>query len=364
MQKHVNISEVNLAEDYRKYLQSIGELFMHSFNCRWQTLPLQIQIVCGGMTISAFRDLLIKKPHLVNIRDDFGRVMLMLDYHTIYKVLLGCGADPNAKDYVGNSVLVYQRRDSEAVKALIKAGADVNAKNNAGVPVINFFFEDELPIQPLLDAGAVMPRNPPRKRLHFNPNDEFGQINSSTGVNLCSNLNSIVTRDGVKNISELESLLKAGADPNQGKEWKNNTDEETLLYRAVCSHDSRAVKLLLDHGADPNTGTTYMDADDTCVARAVRDNELEILRLLIKAKADLNFAIRCDRTPIRTAISVDNLPALKMLIKGGADPCLADPFGVPPIKFLKEENNSPELCKYFKAVVARHKKKVADPPKT
>ncbi len=364
MQNNINISEVNLAKDYREYLQNIGELFMHSFDCRWQTLPLQIQIVCGGMTLSAFRDLLMRKPHLVNIRDDFGRVMLMLDYHTIYRILLECGADPNAKDYVGNSVLVYQRRYSEAVKALIKAGADVNAKNNAGVPVINFFIEDELPIQPLLDAGAVMPRNPPKKRLHFNPNDVFGQIkNSSAGVNLCSGLNRIITKDGVKDISKLEALLKAGADPNQGKEWKDNTEEETLLYRAVCAHDSKAVKLLLDYGADPNTGTTYMDADDTCVARAVRDNELEILRLLIKAKADLNFAIRCNRTAIRTAISTDNLPALKMIVRAGADPCLADKFGVPPIEFLKE-NNSPELRKYFKAIVARHKKKATDTPKT
>ena len=106
-----------------------------------------------------------------------------------------------------------------------------------------------------------------------------------------------------------------------------------------------------------------MEHDDTCIARAIVDNDLEMLQLLIKSpNADLNFAIRCNRTPIIMAIRTDNLPALKKLVKAGADPCLADQFGVPPIEFLKE-NNSPELRKYFKAVVARHKKKVPDTPK-
>ena len=73
--------------------------------------------------------------------------------------------------------------------------------------------------------------------------------------------------------------------------------------------------------------------------------------MLIDAKADLNFAIRCNRTQILTAIREDNLPALKMVIEGGADPNLADPYGRIPIGWLDRKRNSPELCAYFEAIV-------------
>jgi ankyrin repeat protein len=99
-----------------------------------------------------------------------------------------------------------------------------------------------------------------------------------------------------------------------------------------------------------------MDRDDTCVSRAILDNELEILQVLINAKADLNFAIRCDRTPIITAIRCNNLPALKLVVEGGADPCLVDQYGRTPEGYLSNDT-SPELCGYFKPVVTMHSKK-------
>ena len=433
MQKVINIHEVNLGEDYSNYLRDIGNLFRNSFKYRWQTLPLQIQIVCGGMTLSEFRDLLKKKPHLVNIRDDFGRVMLMLDYHTLYRVLLECGANPNAKDRWGNSVLVYQRNNPEAVKALIKAGADVNAKNRAGVPVISFFIEDRLSIEPLLDAGAVRPPLLPKNRRSVFPweldnacagnlyelyekgllnevvylhekiysgcNDQktFVWLKSLEDQYSKTKVDSFTEKDknyfldalkatanahdavGLKRLLDnmadcieditllfryirenhnilndvhdadtLELLLTVGADPNQGREWKENKDESTLLYQAVDNQDHRVVKLLLDHGANPDTGTSYMDMDDTCITCAIRNNDLESLQLLIDAKADLNFAIRDTRSPVVVALLCDNLKALKMLVDGGAT---AYPLNVPTSFFYHHFPS--EICEYYNSVVKK-----------
>lgn len=443
MRTDKDISEITLAKDYTEHLWDIGNPFLQSFKKRSQTLPLHIQIVCG---IDGWETILKSKPYLANAHDDYGRVPLMVYYHTfIYEKLLKYGADPNAKDFKGNTVLMYHRNNPELVEELVRAGADINATNNAGDSLVAMALKEGLPIYPFVKLGATLPsiardeidrfflgclqREPvdvlsrlfsdslpsentflhakiwsgcldqdkfewvkslgkhysKQRKAEFSVDEQelfTKALNSRvcggdfkhfdeliTNMDEClSNRNSIhacIRKDkdivySVHNPAILEFLLKAGADPNAGRVWKEETDWIPPLYTAVRTHDRDLVRLLLAYGADPNTGTTYMDTDDTCVARAVRDNELEILRLLIKAKADLNFAIRCNRTPIRTAISVDNLPALKMLIKGGADPCLPDPFGVPPIKFLKEENNSPELCKYFKGVVARYKKKSVD----
>ena len=444
MRKDADVSDIDLAEDYTAHLRQIGEEFLRFFRKRGQTLPLHIQIVCG---IDGWETILKAKPYLANAHDDHGRVPLMVYYHSfIYETLLKYGADPNAVDSNGNTVLMYHRNNPELVEVFVRAGADINATNNAGESLVAMALKEGLPIYPFVKLGATLPsiarsvidrsfflgclqREPvevlsglfsdslpsentflhakiwsgcldqdkfewvkslgkhysiQRKaefsvdeqelftkdlnsRIHGEDSKLFDELIANMDECL-SNRNPIyacIRKDkgivcSVRNPAILEFLLRAGADPNGGKVWKEDTDWIPPLYTAVRNHDRDLVRLLLAYGADPDTGTTYMDTDDTCVARAVRDNELEILRLLIKARADLNFAIRCTRTPIRTAISTDNLPALKMLIEAGADPCLPDQFGATPDKILKENNNSPELIRYFKTVVARRKKKTAN----
>ncbi|MBQ9367542.1 MAG: hypothetical protein IJT83_07165, partial [Victivallales bacterium] len=88
--------------------------------------------------------------------DDDGRVPLMVHWHSVlYDTLLKHGANPNACDSRGNTVLMYQRRNQGLVDMLLDAGADVNAKNKDGVALITLALEEGLPIQPLLDAGAI-----------------------------------------------------------------------------------------------------------------------------------------------------------------------------------------------------------------
>ena len=443
MQTDKDVSEINLAKDYTKHLWDIGKTFLQSFKKRSQTLPLHIQIVCG---IDGWDTILKSKPYLANAHDDYGRVPLMVYYHTfIYEKLLKCGADPNAKDLNGNTVLMYHRDNPELVEEFVKAGADINATNNAGDTLVTMALKEGLPIYPFVKLGATLPsiarskidrrfflgciqREPVevlsklfsdtlpsentflhakiwsgcldqklfewvkslgkhysrQRKAEFSVDEEelfTKELNSRihgedsklfdeliANMDEClSNRDSIhacIRKDkgivcSVQNPAILEFLLKAGADPNGGKVWKEDTDWESPLYFAVCSHNHRNVKLLLDYGADPNTGTTYMEHDDTCIARAIVDNDLEMLQLLIKSpNADLNFAIRCNRTPIIMAIRTNNLPALKKLVKAGADPCFADPYGRVPEVYLSDKNSS-EVRRYFKAAVARYKKKKA-----
>ena len=86
--------------------------------------------------------------------------------------------------------------------------------------------------------------------------------------------------------------------------------------------------------------------DDTCITCAIRNNDLESLQLLIDAKADLDFAIRDNRSPVVVALLCDNLKALKMLVKGGAT---AFPLDVPTSFFYHQF--SPDICEYYNSVV-------------
>ena len=432
MRTHKDISEINLAKDYTEHLWDIGETFLQSFKKRSQTLPLHIQIVCG---INGWDTILKSKPYLANAHDDYGRVPLMVYYHTfIYEKLLKYGADPNAKDLNGNTVLMYHRNNPELVEEFVRAGADINATNNAGESLVSMALKEGRPIYPFVKLGASLPsvdrsvidrsfflgclqREPvdilsrlfsdsfPSENtfLHakiwsgcFDQNkfkwvkslgkhyskqrkaafstDEEEIFTKALNSRVCggdfnhfdeliANMDECLTgRDsihacirkdktilsGVSNFAILDFLLKAGADPNLGKVWKENPDEDTPLYRAVSRHDKQAVKLLLAHGANPDTGTSYMDADDTCVTCSIRENDLDILQMLIDAKADLNFAIRDTKSPVVVAITSDNLQALKMLVDGGAK---AYPLNVSTSFYY--HHILPEICEFYNSVVGK-----------
>ena len=429
-----DVSEINLAEDYTQHLLDIGEPFLQSFGKRSQTLPIHVQIVCG---IASVWDLLKKKPYLAGVHDDYGRVPLMVKWHDIAcQRLLKCGADPNAKDNNGNSVLIYHRKDICLIEELVKAGADINATNNAGESLISLSMEEGLPIYPLVRLGATLPPIPRDKKNPFFLNclckepveilsKAFAEVPPSEDTyihakiwaachdkqkfewlktleknysnhtkprlskeeeaffldvlknclreetpdrfeELIADMDDCLTRrtsilscirndkgilDGVRNLTILKFLLKAGADPNLGKDWKDNINEETPLYRAVSSRDIKAVKLLLRHGADPNTGLGL----DTCVTCAIRNDDLDILRLLMDANADLSYAPREIGIPVVIAIKCNNLPALKMLVDGGAT---LYPLNVSTSFFYHQF--SPEICEYYNSVVG---KKVLSPTK-
>src|SRR6266852_7582618 len=112
------------------------------------------------------------------------------------KTLLAHKADARTVEPDGTTALHWAAHwaDMEMVDMLLKAGADVKAENRYGVT----------PLAELVtDGGAAL----------------------------------------------IERLLKAGADPNT----LTSPEGETVLMTASRLGNTEAVKVLLDHGADPNT---------------------------------------------------------------------------------------------------------------
>ena len=74
----------------------------------------------------------------VNAKDNFGQTVLMWaacrGHIEIAKLLIESGADVNAKDSTGDTALIFAASEGhlETVKILIESGADVNAKNMTG----------------------------------------------------------------------------------------------------------------------------------------------------------------------------------------------------------------------------------------
>jgi ankyrin repeat protein len=108
------------------------------------------------------------------------------------------------------------------------------------------------------------------------------------------------------------------------------------LLDAVKSQDRNAVRALLKERADVNS----RQADGaTALAWAVHLDDLETAQLLIGAGADVNLANEYGVTPLSLACTNSNVQMLGALLKAGANPNAAVPTGETPLMTCAQRGN-------------------------
>jgi palmitoyltransferase len=171
--------------------------------------------------------------------------------------------------------------DLETVKRLIEDGADPNSVDQHGMgPLLNFHPEVT---RYLLEHGA-------------DPDLQRNENIAPVLVGVCGNFEC------------LRLMVKAGANVNLASEHNG----ETALHDVAGGNDTRAVRLLLDHGANPNALTkpgmkTYglwRDArvrGETPLHRAAAWGSSEVIQLLLDAGADPTMRDANKDTPLSWA---------------------------------------------------------------
>jgi len=250
------------------------------------------------------------------------------------RTLLTRKADVNAPQGDGATALhwaVY-RDDLAAVDLLLKAGAHVKVANSFGATPLSLAAQngDAAITQRLLDAGA-------------DANEHM--LNSDTALMMAS-------RTG--NIATMTLLLDRGADVN-AKETARGT---TALMWAVAQRHPAAVQVLVDHGANVSATSSpawqdrpvgYAKAVDprpsrkrdnskvysqigprnmqpknggglTPLAFAARVNDLESVRILLAAGADVNQVTNYGWSPLLIATQNRYYQLGAFLLDHGADP--------------------------------------------
>ena len=184
------------------------------------------------------------------------------------KALVKYGANIHARDDLGNTPLMAAALNADVamVELLLKAGADVNATNQAGVTALMraATFEDKVRL--LIAAGADVKA---RSRM------------GNTALMLAAR------KPG--NSRTVKLLLDHGADPNPP-----NAFSATVLMSAVAAGDMDTVRLLLDRGANVN-GIPKPGADNffwggwrTPLMWAAFQGDEAMLKLLLKRGAKVN----------------------------------------------------------------------------
>ena len=242
-----------------------------------------LRAACEG-NLKALRAAL--KDASANAKNDKGQPALHLALSQkqpeAAKALIKAGADVNARGMHGSTALMeaIKVRDFPMVQALIKAGADVKAKDQDGCTAIHLAADpvlDEI-VKALLKAGA-------------DPNARF---QGKTPI-------MHALEEQKWDVAKL--LLKSGADP------KSQSDNGfTLLMFAVPTFvtggadpkaPERMFQTLLDAGADVKPQNKRNGASALHYAASV--GHTEIVKLLLKAGADVNAKDFQGRTPLDVA---------------------------------------------------------------
>jgi len=281
-----------------------------------------------------------------NAADQAGETVLMTASETgnvaVVKALLAKGANPNLKERTQDQTALMwaaAEKHPEAIKALIDGGADIKARSKSGSTPLLFAARsgDVDTVKVLLDAGAdaneAMPDG--NSALVIAAGSGHGEVGLLL-LDRGANPNAATKDEGLAPLHALilKRPLHAGA-------WRR-PESQMLLAKALLAHganpDLQTTKAITSMGINV-TGAIWQGSTPMVLACRVAD--LDILRLLINAKADAKIATSNKTTSLMAAAGVgraegnedpiaesDALTAVKLLAGLGVDVNAADTSGV------------------------------------
>ncbi|PKI44386.1 hypothetical protein CRG98_035217 [Punica granatum] len=177
----------------------------------------------------------------------------------------------------------------------------------------------------------------------------------------------------------LNQLLRRGSDPNEGDDSGRRP-----LHIAAASGSEHCVTLLLEYGADPNmkdsegsvplwdailgghksvikllveNGAMISSGDvGSFAAAAIEQNNLEILKEIVRYGGDVTLPNTNGTTPLHLAVSEGNVDIVRFLLDQGADIDRLDMNGWTP-RNLADHQGHEEIVELFKNI-----KEVSQPP--
>jgi ankyrin repeat protein len=133
----------------------------------------------------------------------------------------------------------------------------------------------------------------------------------------------------------LSELLDADPDARH----ERTPEGFTPLGLAAFLGGPETVKVLLDHGADPDD-----DADNQFGVRPVNAaaaaHDRETMRLLLEAGADANARQQAGFTPLHAAAHTDDVEMARLLLDHGADPSVAADDGRDSAQIAADDGSS------------------------
>ena len=113
------------------------------------------------------------------------------------------------------------------------------------------------------------------------------------------------------------------------------------LKKAVLKSDLPAAQTLLNAGTDPNAAIEIVPGSATTyLITAVTNNSLDLVKLLLQSKAQVNQVDAFKTTALMTAAGKGNAAIVALLLASGADARAKDNDGKDALALAKESGNA------------------------
>ncbi len=202
------------------------------------------------------------------------------------KVLLHNGADISIADDDSDNVLMYAALYStaECMRQLLEKGANPNARNKLGETPIMWCSHDIEKTKLLLEYKA--------------------DVNAKTKE---GNTAFLVACVGKSQLEMIKLYLEHGADPL----LKNNRNHTSLMRVAIYG-DTASARLLVNKGVNINE---KKGAGETALFNAIKSGNREMLLWLLANGADANVKDNYKATPLSYAVIVNDMEMVKALLE-------------------------------------------------
>ena len=212
-----------------------------------------------------------------------------------------------------------------SAQLLLKAGADHTAVNSTGETPLHLAaatgIRDVVSYLLGKKASVVEENSKRRTPLHL------AAFNGHTKV--------------AEQLIEVQSKIIAGKN-QETEEWstrkcldKMDMDDATPLHLAAASGHQGVIKLLIKAGASLNISDKN---GFTPLAYAVREGKIEIVRILVDAKADADFW-GTSHPPLHVASEQGGVEIMSFLLENGANPYTTDVSGNTPLHLAARAGN-------------------------
>lgn len=253
-------------------------------------------------------ELLIERGVPVTGVDKFGDTALTNILRSVKKpakiaeVLLRHGADPNAQSR-GQMTPLMVAPDGESVDVLIAAGADINAKDDRGNSVLQYYGGDRPDPsreEALRGHGLVL-------------KDE------AEGVHLMKQ--AILKND----VDQVKRLLAQGVNP----------DRNEVGYQQYLESSSMALATSFGQFEIVNAMRAAGGKDVGLLSQAAAEGDIAKIKQLLAAGAKVDETTHMGTTPLFFAVRRGKLESVRALLDAGADPAHFDRSGVTPMAYAE-----------------------------
>jgi cytohesin len=293
-------------------------------------------------------------PNLPNIKKNNITPLMACSTPAMADILIKAGADINAVDNNGKSVLDYaaEQEDQILFRFLESRGADVDRLNSDG----------ETPLMTAIREGNTIEI----KSLIERHADPFAGKESIPFVAAIRLKNSELVSELLKNVKDINAPALGGYTPlTLAVSEQNNIATQQILAKkanvnqsdangatalgiALVNKNSDLTETLIKAGADVNQ---VQGGQFTPLFIAATNNDIESMKILLAAGAEAN-----DPGAVYGTVKNNNPQALQLLLDAGADPTIKTEDNKGFLDFAKE-NKANDVKKVLKSALKKYKNK-------